>query len=118
MFLGTDLPPELIKVPHRWLKNAGLRSATWTEIELLTFFFSFSLLSGYRKQRSLFKTAEQGKGMYVGLRECWGSKREEKLNLEVRETPRRRRKMRKCAGDKKADGAQTEEAHLENRFLF
>lgn len=26
MFLGTDLPPELIKVPHRWLKNC------WFEI--------------------------------------------------------------------------------------
>lgn len=89
-------------------------------MEPLTF-FSFSLLSGNRKQCSLFKTAKQAKGMYVGLLECWGNKREERLSLEESEERPgndRKRENAPVTRDKKADGAQTEEAHLENRLLF
>lgn len=69
----------------------------------------------------MFKTAKQAKGTYVGLLECWGSKREGRLSLE--ESEKRPGNDGKCenapgTSDKKADGARTEEARLENRFLF
>lgn len=58
--------------------------------------------------------------MYVGLLECWGNKRE---RLRLEESEKRPGDNGKCenapaTSDKKADGAQTEEAHSENRFLF
>jgi hypothetical protein len=119
LFLGTDLPLELIKVPHRWKRilpwdpPCGHRDGTVGSPTPHPF-----LLSVNRKQRSVSKSKAR-EGNVCGFAWMLGEEGGVADSRRVRQTPRRQRKnvlvTSDACNDKKADGAHTEEAHRKKK---